>query len=139
MTEIGRNQWLKNASDAMEGLVGVNDQLDFSDIVKIIKLGKHAFEASYFKEQIEKNRDLLEAGTGDTKEIEEELQHVTNCACFWEGEFITELKNIENSDTVVKNALWELENLIRIASKTLNNVKYYYDWYNLEKSFGRDF
>ena len=131
-TDITKRQWRKNAADAMEGLIGVNDQLDFSDIRKVLQLAIHAKEAAYFKKKIDENKKLKDEG----KDVDDELKYVTSCAAMWEREFIKELHGIKDFKRVVECAQWELEHLARIANEVRENIKYYHDWYQIEVSRG---
>lgn len=121
----------KNAGSAMVALVGVNDQLDFTDIAMVVELLKHSKAAYYFNTKLVEYRNELETLDMETNpdralELEDEIRWCTGCAVTWEIEFIKEMSNISEkkpAEVVVQGAIWELEMLAKIAGEAAQHLR----------------
>lgn len=126
-----RETFARNAGSAMVALVGVNDQLDFTDIKKVKNLLEYSKNSYYFNNKLVEYRNELESIDRELNpsrvfELEDEIKWCTGCVVTWEIAYIKEMNVIQKknaSERNVEGAIWELEMLAKIATEAAIHLK----------------
>lgn len=118
-TEIYKN----DAGNAMITLIGVNDQLNFTDINRISKLFEYSREMNFFKKCIEnytKEKNDVEWYKKAGDKIDANLAEAISLYEYWKRQFDAEYSDVEDN---MENALWELDQLAKIATKAASDLR----------------
>lgn len=114
-----RAKFVRDAGSAMVALVGVNDQLDFTDIKKIGKLMELSKGISYFS-------GVLGGLDDQNDNYSDEFAWVSSCLNAKHNEFNKEFQSIEEkypNRKTVEYAIWELEMLAKKATQAAEHLK----------------